>query len=753
MSARAIDTMDSEAEDAGARGMAPSLYDHCFLTRGADADTWHLWNSSSSAVSLHKNDIVGVHLVRVDMEQTELCHVRIVRDIVVAGLKDRQCVVGLDIEHCVPLLDLPPAAAYTDLVQMCVSRGIKCATFLEHYVKSNCDEELDLGKRMHTLCVSVIQEMMDRKYDIMHHYPLFNRMISMYYSETDRTVPPSLQYAIRPGGLLDKSVREHESLHGLSVSGLDHLTFNSWNYPYEKPDNAAQEEVDSTLVSESKDVLVSNPCIFDTDEELAKVGKLELSDGCHQQQQQRPAAKVCSLPSATSETHAASGTRGLQRNESIHWFNNHPGVLTDRPAAFPYMFTVHVGQGVTFDDLVTYCITREPEVQIGTLPVRREWGAVNPVLLMEDTTDPNSGKIVRSYAVTSRGHLSELTTRPCYNEVFLPNRPVTRLNLDMKCCVLCRDRYTVNANNEIKRKLGRAIASSIILMIAETLLSMANVIASKQQSTETGAVHLKELVRDIGKVSIYIRSSPDKNKLSLRVLWYLPMELCSIRGIEAYKPLLQEMEKMSLRYVLLSYPDESRSCGLCQLSKSITRNNAANNGRILRLNANACQKRRSAVDKAPYSLRKSVRLPNCYKENTRFEYVETFNDQVNLHGSGFDGHRSLSVGLSSNPIAEDITFLGDRFSDILEERKVSLTVGFEAYATPDLKRVQNQAAELMVMWGVPVTIKKTSTGLFCVQATEKSTTYPCPKHNRVHSTCKLSALVFATQTIHKCFVP
>lgn len=380
---------------------------------------------------------------------------------------------------------------------------------------------------------------------------------------------------------------------------------------------------------------------------------------------------------------------------------------------------------------------------------------MNPVLLMEDNTDPNTGKIACSYAVTSRGHLSELTTRPCYNKVFLFNRPVTRLNLDvdMKCCVLCRDRYTVNADDEMKRKLSRAMASSMLLMIAETLLSMAKLRVSKRQSYGPDAVNLKELVRNIGKVSVYIRSSPIKNKLSLRMLWYLPMELCSIRGIEAYKPLLQEMEKMSLRYVLLSYPEESRSCGLCELSKVIARGAAANNVRCLRVTGDVRQKRLSAVDKAPYALRKSVRLPNCYKENIRFEYVETFNDQVNLPGSGFDDHLSLSVGLSSNPIAEDVTFLGEHFNDILEERKLSFTIGFEVDATPNLERVHNEAARLMSLWGVPATIRKTGTGLFCVQATEKSTTYPCPKHNRVHSNCKLSALVFATQTVHKCFVP
>lgn len=751
--AQAIGDMDSEAEGAGAGGPAPSLHDHLFVTRGADAATWHLWNTSGSALSLSKDEVARGHLVRADMEQTDFCYVRIVRDIVVPGLKDRLCAVGSDIQHCEPF-DTSSAAADIDLVQMCISKGIKCTTFLENYVKSKSDEELDLGERMHALCVSLIQEMMDREYDIMHHYPLFNRMIGMYYSENDRTAPPSLQDAIRPGGLLDKSVREHESLHGLSVAGSDRLTFTRWNYPYVKPDEVVCKETDYTPVSESRrDSLTSSPCVVGAEDELARRGKLYPIAGCKEQQRdQEPASTVRGLPCATVATHAS---RDLEPIENIYWFNNHPGVLTDRPAAFPYTFPVHVGQGVTFDNLITYCATREPDAQIGTLPFRREWGSVNPVLLMADNIDPHTGKIAYSYVVTSRGHLSELKARPCYNEVFLPNRPVTRLNLDvdMKCCVLCRNRYTVNANDETKRKLGSAMASSMLLMIAETLLSMAKLSVSKNQSDGPDTVNLKELIRNIGKLSVYIRPSPTKNKLSLRMLWYLPMELCSIRGIEAYRSLLQEMEKMSLRYVLLSYPEDLRSCGLCELSKAITQCAVANNARCLRVTGNTRPKRLSAVDKAPYALRKSVRLPNCCKENIRFEYVETFNDQVKLPGSGFDDHLSLSVGLSSNPVSQDVTFLGDLFNNTLQERKLSFTIACEADDTPDLKQVNSEAARLIALWGVPVTVKKTGTGLFCVQATEKSTAYPCPKHNRVHSNCKLSALVFATQTVYKCFVP
>ncbi|KAK2814235.1 hypothetical protein Q5P01_000682 [Channa striata] len=109
-------------------------------------------------------------------------------------------------------------------------------------------------------------------------------------------------------------------------------------------------------------------------------------------------------------------------NYTYHEFNNLAGTLTDGPKAF---------------------LTRSPS----------RWGSINPVLLMEDPVDRDTGKVVRRYTVTSRGHLSTLARNsalenasdaPCYNEVFLPGRPVSRLNLDvdLKCCLGCSARFS-----------------------------------------------------------------------------------------------------------------------------------------------------------------------------------------------------------------------------------------------------------------------------------------------------------------------
>lgn len=264
------------------------------------------------------------------MERTTFCQIRIVRDMAVPGLKNRQCVAGHDIELQEPLADVSLAAADSELVRMCMSKGIKCAAFLEHYVKRADTEELDLGERMHSLFVCATREMLTRKYDIMHHYPLFNRMMSMYYVEKDTTAPPSLQDVIDHGGLLDKSVGEHESLHGLSVTGLDHLAFKRWNYPYVKDNSldvtcGEDEPAESTRVTpelkfepqpDPKSESLTSDCTFVNRDSVVE-REVKPTDGVHQ----CPTTPGSPFPSQQQVEH--KGT--------IHWFNNHPGTLTDRP--------------------------------------------------------------------------------------------------------------------------------------------------------------------------------------------------------------------------------------------------------------------------------------------------------------------------------------------------------------------------------------------------------------------------------------
>lgn len=455
-------------------------------------------------------------------------------------------------------------------------------------------------------------------------------------------------------------------------------------------------------------------------------------------------------------------------NYTYHEFNNLAGTLTDGPKAFPYAFTVRTTGEVNFNDLVNYCLNRTSP-SVGPLPARERWGSINPVLLMEDPVDRDTGKVVRRYTVTSRGHLSTLARNsalenasdaPCYNEVFLPGRPVSRLNLDvdLKCCLGCSARFSSGADRSTKTSVSRALVSSAVAAIAESLLRLAKV---KRSELEGGPGDLANLGDSLGKIAVYQRAAVSKPKLSMRLLWYLPTELCSFEGIEAYRPLLEEIEKTSLGYTLLSYPAEASRCGLCELRGSIARGGRRDLcPRQLRLGEpDRTGPRRSSVDRAPYSFRKCVRLPNCGKEGSAFEYVGTFNVRDDVEDPRFEDPRSLSVGLSSNPITSDATSLGDRFAGIVGKRDprpprfAPSGPAVERDGAPDRARVESEALRLAELWGVPVTVRKSGSGLMCVQANERSETYPCPVHNRIHSKTRLGALVFSTHTVAKCFVP
>lgn len=706
-----------------------------------------MWNTSPGALTLRVGDLFHACIVASDFDGTTCLLTRVLADVTIRGSGDTTCILGRDIcfedDSLGPVVDLQSVATQVDLVDMCMSKGIKCVSFLEHYTQNPQDEELQLGSQVCSLFVHTVTEMISRRYDIMHHYPLFNRALGLYYSDKVSWEPPELKDVIAAGGLLDRSAADHQSLHGIPLVGVDHISFSQWNYP-DKREEQREEERERQGLDAGEE-----PSSNRDEETLDDRG--EVDDSAERQTLGEPSAGEPTSPVSpcsreeTSETFTAN---------TLETFNNLPGTLTDRPEAFPYIFTMHTRNDLTFDDLVNYCLTRTRE-PAGTLPSRDTWGSVNPVLLMEDPVDPATGKTLRRYTVTSRGHLSTILTnrdtKRCYNEVFLRGRPVSRLNLDvdLKCCQKCNKKFATQADLSTKRKVSEALTTSLILVIVESLLRIAKVKRGELESNPS----LTELAKAVGKIAVYSRASSAKSKLSLRMLWYLPVELCSFEGIEAYRPLLNEMEKVSLNYGLLSYPADVESCGLCDLGDAMRKGGCNSSGsKYLRLNSDHAENRRSSIDKAPYSFRKCVRLPNCYKEDSGFEYVDTFNTQ-DIEDPGFDDPLSLSVGLSSNPILVDVTSLGSRFRGVLKTQRCSqplVVSGLEE--APDQAHVESEARRLALLWGVPVTIKKTGLGLFCVQANEKSTTYPCPEHKRVHSKSKLGALVFATKTKLKCFV-
>ena len=709
-----------------------------YFTRGQCEDEWHMWNISCRELTLQVGEIVHAYIISSDFDDTISLTTSVLVNLTIPASGEITCLLGWDLkiegDYSEHVLHLQSAATQGDFVDMCMSKGVKCVQFLKHHIQRSQDAEYELGSQVHSLFVQTVHEMLSRSYDIMHHYPLYNRALSLYYSGKVSLEPPLLKDMICTGGLLDRSAAEHRSLHGITLEGKDHITFTKWNYP-DNTENRHKEQ--------------GEPQGLDAIDESSMNRDRDTIDHCEWNvgaaKRQSVSASTCSVSPRRMEETSDTFTVNTFKT-----FNNLSGTLMDRPSAFPYIFTLHVSGDLTFDDLVDYCINRTHE-SMAILPPRQNWGSVNPVLLMEDPVDPVTGRTLHRYTVSSRGHLSTIVSNSsfCYNEVFLPGRPVSRLNLDLdlKCCQKCSMKFTTKADRSTKFKVANALATSLIFVILESLLKIAKV----KNEELCSDLSIKELVKAVGKIAVYVRAS--SVKLSLRMLWYLPVELCSFEGIEAYRPLLDEMEKVSTNYVLLSYPADARSCGLCDLGEELKTEGCENVGsRCLKLDSRCAKNRCSSIDKAPYSFRKSVRLPNCYKECSSFEYVDTFNTH-DIEDPGFDNPLSLSVGLSSNPILVDVTSLGIRFQGVLKARGASQTsVISNLDEAPDRSRVETEARRLSLLWGVNVTANKSSSGFFYVEATEKSNTYPCPIHKRIHHNFKLRALVFATQTKPKCFV-
>lgn len=702
------------------------------VTRGSTYNQLYIRSLGSQRIIMETNPGLDVYVIQNDLITCTKRRLCILKDISVT--EPTPCILDGDVAYI--------REEFTDVLHesvldhMCKSKGVNCTEYLKCLVLDQIEheEEDSLGLAMQLLYTATVSEQLRRGYDVMHHFPLFNRMLEMYHNDKQLNGTfPTIANIASVGGLMDRCVEMHQKIHGLNVMTQRNGFVLSWNYPprYDPGTHSDDENIQRTLIED---------------------GSVTTSVGDLAQPRAIDDIVVSSTHPNTTEKEPLCITTaegdGVSVVDEVCAFNNHRGTLTDRESAFPYGFVVRLNADVCFNDLVEYCVNRTAG-PLGSLPARKEWGAVNPVLLMEDHSEG-----VRSYTVTSRGHVSSLkqNTRDrlfCFNEIFLPGRPVSRLNLDvdLKCCAACCAKFNAASNTTTPTRLVKAMGTSLILVILESLTLMGCI----KPKDITTSHRLDEYSKNVGKIGIYMRPSRGpKYKISLRMLWYLPVDLCSVHGIQVYHKLLDTMERVSLRYALLSFPVDV--CGLCVLSAS-KHQTGGGGPRTLKIPRNSdTTQRRSAIDKAPYCIRKCVRLPNCAKDGRVFQYIYTIND--NEGELGFDDPLSLSVGLSSNPINAGVAYMnlckGTTSPPLaLTVRRNSMNKQLDTTVTED--HIQTESTRLMGLWKVPVVVKMLNSGVTCVEATAKSE-YPCPKHRRIHSNCKLAALVFATRTVYKCFV-
>lgn len=87
----------------------------------------------------------------------------------------------------------------------------------------------------------------------------------------------------------------------------------------------------------------------------------------------------------------------------------------------------------------------------------------------------------------------------------------------------------------------------MILVVLESLVCLEHL-----SKDDVNLAIAPELMKSVGKVGVNMRTQKVTAKLSFRLLWYLPVDMCSVTGIQVYRTLLETMQRVSLGYALLS---------------------------------------------------------------------------------------------------------------------------------------------------------------------------------------------------------
>lgn len=214
-----------------------------------------------------------------------------------------------------------------------------------------------------------------------------------------------------------------------------------------------------------------------------------------------------------------------------------------------------------------------------------------PFILQEDSGLNGA----MSYIVASAEEVKNLTTH-CYSEVFLEGLPVTVLNVDIDKAVKLPCPYSVKEMCETAAHEFLSLLKAVIGDIHPSLISLA-------QSS-------------LGEIAIYCREEAMRTgKLSLRVVWWPPLECC-FKDINEAGDFVRRLAE-----------------------KCVVRGNFfVNSGK------------ESAIDAMPYRKRKSCRLPNMHKnvggEMHRFAFVCSYNASIGVQRNYF----SPAIGLSRQPV-------------------------------------------------------------------------------------------------------
>ncbi|KAK2814524.1 hypothetical protein Q5P01_000323 [Channa striata] len=332
--------------------------------------------------------------------------------------------------------------------------------------------------------------MLSRKYDIAHHYALFDRALGLYYSSEARSAPPGEKEVTDPGGWLDRSAEEHAALHGTPLVGSDHARFLGGTTPGSRCRQTPSGDDEPTGGSSSSDGNGRGDEQAGPSEKgrggergggrSAEVAPRAETDrdraGEHPPMTERTRAtkegedggkelgeKDAPLSRAVSAKPAPCG------NYTYHEFNNLAGTLTDGPGfAFSRVHRPYERRGELqrLGELLP-----EPHfAPRGPFACTRAVGLDQPRPAHGGPRGPGHrqggaqvhGHLQGSPEYLARNSAREPSDAPCYNEVFLPGRPVSRLNLDvdLKCCLGCSARFSSGADRSTKTRIPALVSSA-----------------------------------------------------------------------------------------------------------------------------------------------------------------------------------------------------------------------------------------------------------------------------------------------------
>ncbi|ABG25591.1 ORF121 [Ranid herpesvirus 2] len=413
-----------------------------------------------------------------------------------------------------------------------------------------------------------------------------------------------------------------------------------------------------------------------------------------------------------------------------------------------------------FSALVDYCTGNGsvPERTHLKLPDPTEWYDTAPILLSSDA-EP------RQYMICDPQHMHERWEaetaegrQTCWHEVFLPGRSITNIPMDI-------DIASFEPHWEDDKLYG-AVLDSLLCCVVKMLELNFEV---KVNEGEVGAFYFFQR-----------QCAPEKQKVSMRILWQLPLQLCAMDiSISLVEKMMAEValhateHKMEglTQYCLVDhkgrryytdvlsdewcYPDLNlEDCPLwlqgkrggdkypydpkCHLSLNLKR--AAH---VLDEMAVHC-----CLDVQPYGARKSLRMPLCDKpKEGRFEYKRTYNQNM-VDGTEFWSNPSQSpvACLSCVPVDSRRSFLSSLSSGMVEQYFQSIRGAQKpaAHRMPalDTAVINKVIGRLAAFYKVPQVY---------FSASNENTIYPrsadyviCPLHGRKHKT---KALRFAVKNV------